>query len=118
VYSWKFPDGRPSPTREATSIGVDRLCEYFRNSHTLDMIQKERIQLAHFCVSLVAAKNDSCVKGPIDIGILKRGRRLETHEGTDKTAEPFLKPLQDRSAAMILKLDAFFLELLSQDQSQ
>jgi hypothetical protein len=113
IYRWKFPEGRPSPTREGTSIGVGTLCELFCNYHTYQMTHVQRIQLSHFCVSLVAAKNSSCVKEPIDIGILKRGFHLITHEGTDATAESFLKPFREHSQTMISKLDSFFLELLT-----
>lgn len=105
TYILKLPDG--GLDRQVTgraSIGLGALCEFFRNLHDETLNTDQRIQLAHFCVSLTA-KYSRFVEEPIDITVLRRNEFKEYTEDA-------LKPLQQRSTTMIEQLGKFFLELL------
>ena len=115
VYILKLPDGGidSQNSKCRASIGIGTLSEIFRNYHEPEMSRSERIQLAHFCVSLTAAKNISMVKEPIDIAVLTRTDGLAIYESeANNSVHPFAEPFRKRSAAMVEQLDSFFLGLL------
>jgi 20S proteasome alpha/beta subunit len=118
VYILKLPDGGLDSQQcfNRASLGIGTLSEFFRNHHTEEMTTNQRIQLAHFCVSLTAAKNGSMVKEPIDLAVLTQKDGLKIYETeTNDNIDSFVKPFQERSATMISELDSFFLALLPTD---
>jgi len=109
VYILKLPDGgidRQGP--RWASIGLGTLCEFFRNLHDENMNTSQRIQLAHFCVSLTA-RYSHLVKEPIDVAVLRR-------DGLRKYTQDELRPFQQRSAALVEQVVPFILRQLNGDQ--
>jgi len=114
VYILKLPNnGLDSQQFHCrASIGIGTLSEFFRNYHTPEMGRNERIQLAHFCVSLTVAKNSSMVRGPVDLAILTPTGGLTRYESEPDNINAFVEPFRERSEKMVEQLDSFFLGML------
>jgi 20S proteasome alpha/beta subunit len=109
VYVLKLPEGGVDrQIAGRASIGLGNLCEFFRNLHDESMTTNQRVQLAHFCLSLTA-RYSYLVKEPIDITVLSR-------DGLREYKESELLSFQQRSTAMVEQVVSSILGQLNDDR--